>query len=54
MSFQFTVTFLCCLALLISLESTTLVKAAAVPDLEECKRVAANSTEGNPLYSLSL
>ena len=59
---QFSVTFLCCSALLmISLDNTIFVNAVPVvascnvpsPELSECASVAADPTEGNPLYSHS-
>ena len=59
MTFHLTITFLCCLALLISLDNTILVNAAPVvdncnvPALSECASVVADPTEGNPLYSHS-
>ena len=49
MTLQFSVTFLCCLALT-SLDNTTLVNALK---LSECDSVVADPTEGNPLYSHS-
>ena len=59
MTFHLTITFLCCLALLISLDNTILVNAAPVvdncnvPALSECASIVADPTEGNPLYSHS-
>ena len=47
---QCIVTFLCCLALLISLDNTILVNAL---ELSECDSAVADPTEGNPLYSHS-
>ena len=53
MSSQFIMTFLCCVALFISLDHIILVNAA--PVLPDCGRVKTdyNATGGNPLYSHS-
>ena len=50
---QFFMTFLCCLALFISLDHIALVNAA--PVLQVCSRVKTeyNAAEGNSLYSHS-
>ena len=56
MDFQLTITVLCCLALLTSLDYTILVNAAPVvdncgtPALSECASAVADPTEGNPLF----
>ena len=59
MAFQLTITFLCCLILLIFLDNTILVNGAPVVDncgtpvLSDCVSDVADPTEGNPLYSHS-